>query len=271
MARRGENIYKRKDNRWDEHLKGIEHFTAVPALDLSYHVYAVGQVDGFGIAELVAGEDISLGGFSGFIAACTLEIDFKHGTDFGCFDLSGAVIGMLDDGDLALDDVLVHVEVCGVQLHGIEFCIGIGIVHGGIKQITLTGTDLTDRPFHVLVARIVVGNEIAVFVGGIGVDERTVLIHAVHCTFEGSIALCLVDSFAVELLCFCFPFLEDVVELDLGYLIPFNNRPLAFGYHITNSGIHFLHGVILTDEDIFEYCHTVLVSIGVNADLLAGE
>ena len=178
---------------------------------------------------------------------------------------------MLDDGDLALDDVLVHVEVCGVQLHGIEFCIGIGIVHGGIKQITLTGTDLTDRPFHVLVARIVVGNEISVFIGGIGVDERTVLIHAIHCTFEGSIALCLVDSFAVELLCFCSPFLEDVVELDLGYLIPFDNRILAFGDHVTNGGVHFLHGVILTDEDIFEYCHTVLVGISVNADLIAGE
>ena len=92
----------------DEHLKGIEQFTAVPALDLLYHVYAVGQVYGFGIAELVAGEDISLGGFGCFVAACALEIDFKHGTDFGCFDLGGAVIGMLDEGDLSLDDMVFH-------------------------------------------------------------------------------------------------------------------------------------------------------------------
>ena len=61
------------------------------------------------------------------------------------------------------------------------------------------------------------------------------------------------------------------MELDLSYLIPFDNRILAFGDYVTNGGVHFLHGVILTDEDIFEYCHTVLVGISVNADLIAGE
>ena len=173
----------------DEHLERIEHFTPVPALDLSYHVYAVRQVNGFGIAKLITGEDISLGGFGGFIAACTLEIDFEHGTDFGCFDLGGAVIGMLDDGDLALDDILVYVGIHSVQLNRILACVGVDIIDGFVEQVSFGGADLTDRPFHVLVARIVVSKEISVLVCRIGVDERTILEYTVYCTFEGSIAL----------------------------------------------------------------------------------
>ena len=289
----------------DEHLKGIEQLSAIPALDLSYHVYAVRQVDGFGIAELITGEDISLGGFGGFIAACALEIDFKHGTDFGSFDLGGAVIGMLDDGDLALDDILVHVGIDGVQLNGILACVGVDIIDGFVEQVSFGGADLTDRPFHVLVARIVVSKEISVLVCRIGVDERTILEYAVYCTFEGSIALGLSIDTAevidhrigvegechrhqlygnkpaiavieacqvrVELEYVGSPFLEDIVELDLGHLVPLNDRTLAFGNHVADGGVDFLHGVILADEDIFEYCHAVLVGVGVNADLLAGE
>ena len=289
----------------DEHLKGIEQFTAVPALDLLYHVYAVRQVDGFGIAELITGEDISLGGFGCFVAACALEIDFKHGTDFGCFDLGGAVIGMLDDGDLALDDILVHIGIHGVQLNGILACIGVDIIDGIVEQVSFGGADLTDRPFHVLVARIVVSKEISVLVCRIGVDERTILEYTVYCTFEGSIALGLsIDTAevidhrigvegeshrhqlhgnksAIVIIEACqvrvdlehvgSPFLEDIVELDLGHLVPLNDRTLAFGDHITDGGVDFLHSVILANEDIFEYCHAVFIGVGVNVDLLAGE
>ena len=289
----------------DKHLKGIEQLTAFPALDLSYHVYAVRQVDGFGIAELITGEDISLGGFGGFIAACALEVHLKHGTDFGCFDLGGAVISMLDDGDLAFDDILVHVGIHGVQLNRILPCVGVDIIDGFVEQVSFGGADLTDRPFHVLVARIVVSKEISVLVCRIGVDERTILEYTVYCTFEGSIALGLSID-AAEVIDHCIgvegechrhqlhwdkpaiavieacqvrvdlehvgsPFLEDIVELDLGHLVPLNDCALAFGDHVTDGGVDFLHGVILTDEDIFEYCHTVLVGVGVNADLLAGE
>ena len=61
------------------------------------------------------------------------------------------------------------------------------------------------------------------------------------------------------------------MELDLGHLVPLNDRTLAFGDHVTDGGVDFLHGVILTDEDIFEYCHAIFIGVGVNADLLAGE
>jgi len=61
------------------------------------------------------------------------------------------------------------------------------------------------------------------------------------------------------------------VELDLGHLVPLNDRTLAFGDHVTDGGVDFLHGVILTDEDIFEYCHAIFIGVGVNVDLLAGE
>ena len=289
----------------DEHLKGIEQFSAIPALDLLYHVYAVRQVDGFGIAELITGEDISLGGFGGFIAACALEVHLKHGTDFGCFDLGGAVVGMLDDGDLALDDILVHIGIHGVQLNCILACVGVDIIDGFVEQVSFGGADLTDRPFHVLVARIVVGKEISVLVCRIGVDERTILEYTVYCTFEGSIALGLSID-AAEVIDHCIgvegechrhqlhwdkpaiavieacqvrvdlehvgsPFLEDIVELDLGHLVPLNDCALAFGDHVTDGGVDFLHGVILADEDIFEYCHAVFIGVGVNADLLAGE
>ena len=151
-----------------------------------------------------------------------------------------------------------------------------------VEQVSFTGADLTDRPFHVLVARIVVGNEISVFVGGIGVDERAVLVHTVHCTFEGSIALGLpVD--AAEVIDHCIgvegechrhqfhwdkpaiavieacqvrvdlehvgsPFLEDIVELDLGHLVPLNDCALAFGDHVTDGGVDFLHGVVAANE-----------------------
>ena len=289
----------------DEHLKGIEQFTAVPALDLLYHVHAVRQVDGFGIAELITSEDISLGGFGGFIAACTLEIDFEHGTDFGCFDLGGAVIGMLDDGDLALDDILVHIGIHSVQLNRILACVGVDIIDGFVEQVSFGGADLTDRPFHVLVARIVVSKEISVLVCRIGVDERTILEYTVNCTFEGGIALGLsIDTAevidhrigvegeshrhqfhgnksAIVIIEACqvrvdlehvgSPFLEDIVELDLGHLVPFNDCALAFGDHVTDGGVDFLHGVILADEDVLKQRHAVFIGIGVFVNLFTGQ
>ncbi len=119
----------------DIDLKGREQLPACPALNLLYHISAVGQILGFGKACGIADQGGSLRRLGIVKRACRLEIDQEHRTFLRGLDLGAAVIGMLDDGDIALDDLLIYIGIDRVQLYGVVTCIGVQIVNRRIKQI----------------------------------------------------------------------------------------------------------------------------------------
>ena len=95
---------------------------------------------------------------------------------------------MLDDGDIALDDLFGHIVGGAVTLHGVKFWLCTYLVDGSIKQISLGRADFTDSP--VIAADIILGGELPVFIGGIGVNKLSVIVDAVDRTCKGRIALC---------------------------------------------------------------------------------
>ena len=76
---------------------------------------------------------------------------------------------MLDNSDVAFDDLLRHVVSGVVQLNLIQFRFRAYLVDRGIQQVALAGVDLTDCP--VRIADVISGGELAVLIGGIAVDE----------------------------------------------------------------------------------------------------
>ena len=121
----------------NEHIKVGHQFAAFPAGHLMDGVYAVRHILGLGKAVFVAGEIITLGSLCAIIGACGFQIHGKLSTIFGCFDLRITVIGVLDDGDIALYDLLSYIICRLIMLHGIELRLCADLMDGGIKQITL--------------------------------------------------------------------------------------------------------------------------------------
>ena len=69
----------------------------------------------------VAYKDIPFGFLGVFVAACRFQVHFKLCADLRRFNFGAAVIAVLDDSDLALDDILIGVERLGnVVFHGIQ-------------------------------------------------------------------------------------------------------------------------------------------------------
>ena len=71
---------------------------------------------------------------------------------------------MLDNSDVAFDDLLRHVVGGVVQLNGIKLRLRTHLVDGGIQQVALAGADFTDCP--VRIADVISSGELAVFVRG---------------------------------------------------------------------------------------------------------
>lgn len=153
----------------DEHIKVGHQFTAFPAGNLMDGVDAVRHILGLCKAVFVTGEIITLGSLCAIIGACGFQIHGKLSTIFGCFDLRFAVIGVLNNGDIALCDLLGHIICRLIMLHGIKLRLCTDLMDGGIKQIALGGCDLSHRP--VVIADILLGNELPVFVGGVGINK----------------------------------------------------------------------------------------------------
>lgn len=125
-------------------------------------------------AILVTGENITLGFLCSVIAARRLEINLELRTCFRGFDLSFPVAGVLDDGDVAFDDLLRYIVGCVVQLDLVQFRLRTYLVNGGIQQIPLAGVDFTNRP--VGITDIIICGELTVLIGGIAVNEGIALI-----------------------------------------------------------------------------------------------
>ena len=141
---------------------------------------------------------------------------------------------------------------------------------GGIKQITLRGSDLSHRP--VVIADILLGNELSVFVGGVGIHKGFALIDAVNSTGKRSITLrC--AGFDIALGHSHREFLQNVEEAAVRDLVPVDRRRLRFGNNIANSSIHFLYGIRSRtgNEDIFKGRHAVCIGYGILVHGNAGE
>ena len=100
-------------------------------------VDAVRHILGLCKAVFVTGEIITLGSLCAIIGACDFQIHGKLSTIFGSFNLRITVIGVLDDGDVALYDLLGYIICRLIMLHGIELRLCADLMDGGIKQITL--------------------------------------------------------------------------------------------------------------------------------------
>ena len=120
----------------DEHIKVGHQLAAFPAGNLMDGVDAVRHILCLSKAVFITGEIITLGILGNLVAASGFQIHRKLGTIFGCFDLRITVIGVLDDGDIALCDLLGHIICRLIMLHGIKLRLCTDLMDGGIKQIT---------------------------------------------------------------------------------------------------------------------------------------
>ena len=175
---------------------------------------------------------------------------------------------MLDDGDVALDDLLRHI-VCGVvQLNGIKLRLRPHLVDGGIQQVALAGADFTHGPIRI--ADVISGGKLAIFVRREAVDEGISLIQPIHSTGQGTIALgC--ARFHIALGDGDAEFLQHVVHALVGNFIPLDGSCLGIRHHITDGGIHLLQYIARADEHVFKARHTVSVRHSIFVHRLPGE
>ena len=121
----------------NEHIKVGHQFAAFPAGHLMDGVDAVRHILGLGKAVFITGEIITLGVLGNLVAACGFQVHSKLCAAFGCFNLCFTVIGVLNNGDITLYDLLSYIICRLIMLHGIELRLCADLMDGGIKQITL--------------------------------------------------------------------------------------------------------------------------------------
>ena len=254
----------------DEHIKVGHQLAALPPGHLMDGVDAVRHILGLGKAVFVAGEKVTLGVLGNLVAASGFQMHRKLCAAFGCFDLRITVIGVLDDGDIALCDLLGHIICRPIMLHGIKLRLCTDLMNGGVKQIALGGCDLSHRP--VVIADILLGNELPVFVGGVGINNGFALIDAVNSTGKRSVALCRA-GFSITFGNGHGKLLQNIEEATVRDLIPVDRRRLRFGNNIANGSVHFLHGIRggTGNEDIFKGRHAVCIGYSILVYGNAGE
>ena len=155
-------------------------------------VSAIGQLFGFCVAFFVADKGVTDAFVCVVITSCTFEKELKRGSFFGRFDFRLPLIRMLNDFNIALDNVLVYAENAFVVFD----CVLLGFcadrIDGLIELITLGRLNLSDSP--IIAANIFLSGEFTVLIGDVGINQLIAVIDAVLCTGKGSVAL--------RLLCF---------------------------------------------------------------------
>ena len=172
------------------------------------------------------------------------------------FHLSFAVIGVLDNGDIAFHNLFGNIICCLIVFHRIKLRFSTDLVNSRIKQITLGRRDFTDCP--VRIADVISGGELAVLVGVVGIHKLIALINAIGGTGKRSVALRRSDL-TVTLSDGDIEFLEDVGKALIGYTVSFHCGALTVGNHIANGGVHLLQCVAGADKHILESRHTVFI------------
>ena len=262
----------------NEHIKIREQFSALFTGYLMHYISAVREQLCFGKAVFIADKIISFAFLGILVAAGGFQIDLKFCTDFRSFDLRGAVICVFNHAELADDNTLGHIQILGIQFHRILLTAYIQPVDFIGQKITAVFRcgDLTDVP--VIAAGIVVRNEIAVFIGHIGVNERFAVKHTVGVTGKGGVTLRFAVRVAVsfcgestllgamveviiDLKDFNLPFLQNVLECHFRFGVPLNNGFLCIGNHILLTCVDFLHHIrgSTGDQHIFKDCHAVFI------------
>ena len=170
---------------------------------------------------------------------------------------------MLDDGDIALDDLLIHI-ICGrVVLNGVKLWLCTYMVYGFIKQISFGRADFTDRP--VIITDIILGRKLPVFISSVGVNQFLALVNAVDRSCKGGVALRRASCFHISL-CDCHvKLLQYVVEAAVCDLFPFNRGCLGCRDDIADSRIHFLKHIrgVAADKDILKLRQTIFIRHGI--------
>ena len=118
---------------------------------------------------------------------CAFEKELKRGSFFGCFNFRLSLIGVLDDFNIALDNVLINAENAFVMLNGVLLRFCADRIDSFIKQIALGRLNLSDSP--IIAADIFLRGEFAVLIGGVGVNQLVAVIDTVLCSCKRSVAL----------------------------------------------------------------------------------
>ena len=231
----------------DIHIEIGKQLTAVPALGLMHRVDAVGQVFCDCIAVFVADQVVTLGCLGTVIRACGFQENRKLRSGLRCFKLGFAVVGVLDDGDLALDDLFGHIVCRGVVFHGVVFCLCADGINGAVQQVALGGRDLTDGP--VIPADIIFRGELSVDIGGVGVHKLVALIDAVDGTGKSGVAL-RHTRFGIALGDDDIPLFQNVRKALVRDGVPFHRRRLICGDDIADRRIDFFQRVACADQHI---------------------
>ena len=167
---------------------------------------------------------------------------------------------MLNQSDLALDNLLGHIVCSRVIFHGVVFSLCSDMISGFVQQVTLAGFDLTNRP--IITADIVIGSKLTVCVGGVGVDKLFTLENPINRTRKRSVALRRA-CFAVALGYGHIPLFQNVGKALIGNGVPLNRRRLIVGDNIADSSIDFLQRVACADQHIVEIRLARTVGYGV--------
>ena len=167
---------------------------------------------------------------------------------------------MLNQSNIALDNLLGHIVSGGIVFYGVVFGLRADMVCGFVKQITLAGTDFTHRP--IITADIIFCGELTICVGGVGVDQLLAFVNAVSGSGKRSVALCCA-CFLVALGDGDIPLFQNVGKALVCDLVPFNRRRLIIGNDITDCGINFFKDISCADQNITEICLARTVGHGV--------
>ena len=221
-------------------------------------IYAVRHILCLTEAVFITDNDISFIFFCCVKTAGRFEIDFKGCTVFRCFNLCFAVIGVLDNGDIAFHNLFGYI-ICGlIVFHSIELRFSTDLMDCTIEQITLGRRDFTDCP--VIITDIFLCGKLPVLIRNIFVHKGFALIDTVNCSGKGSVALCC--AFLTVALCHGHGKLfENVCEIAGSNFFPVNRCGLICRHNITDCGIHFLNGVwgSAAYKHIIERSNTVLI------------
>ena len=156
---------------------------------------------------------------------------------------------MLDQGDIAFNDLLDHIVGGGIVFHSVVFCFRADMVGGFVQQIALAGSDLTHRP--VVAADIIFCSELTVRIGGVDVNELFTLVNPVNGAGERSVALWQ-PRFGIAFGDGDIPFFQNVRKALFCDGVPFHRRCLIFGNDIADRRIDFLQRVACADQHIPE-------------------
>jgi len=242
----------------NENIKVFHKLTTFPTFGLMNGIYAVRHILCLSKTVFITDNSISFIFFCCFKTSGRFKIDFKSCTAFRCFNLCFTVIGVFDDSDISFHNLFGNIVRNKVVFNRKELWFCTYLVYCLIKKIALGRCDFSYCP--VAVADIFFCGKLSVAVGYILIHKCFTFIDAVNSTGKFSVALSCA-FFTVALCNGNAELLQDVCEITVCNLVPFNRCRLLFGNYITDSSIYFLNGIWCTsaDKHIFECCNTVFV------------